>query len=78
MEAYKKPFVKAGKSAQIELLEKFAKGEERSHRPAAKSFSPLLKKVTVFGYYTSEIGIHKEMDYKGNVIQEQFSGYEAV
>jgi hypothetical protein len=26
----------------------------------------LLKQMTVNGYYTSEIGIHKDMEYVGN------------
>jgi hypothetical protein len=45
------------------------------HRAAAHEEDPttdlerffvLLKQMTVNGYYTSEIGIHKEMEYVGN------------
>jgi hypothetical protein len=35
-----------------------------------------LKRATVHAYYTSNIGIHQEMEYKGNVMLEQFVGYE--
>jgi hypothetical protein len=33
-----------------------------------------LKHLTVRGYYTSKIGIHDELEYKGNRIQQEFSG----
>jgi hypothetical protein len=33
-----------------------------------------LKHLTVLGYYTSKIGIHDELEYKGNRIQQEFSG----
>ena len=36
-----------------------------------------LKKRTVRAYYTSDIGIHKEMEYKGNTYLDAFVGYEA-
>jgi hypothetical protein len=45
------------------------------HRAAANEENPttdlerffvLLKQMTVNGYYTSEIGIHKDMEYIGN------------
>jgi len=33
-----------------------------------------LKGWTTFGYYTSRIGIHDEMEYKGNTLLAEFSG----
>jgi hypothetical protein len=33
-----------------------------------------LKQWTTFGYYTSRIGIHDEMEYKGNTLLREFSG----
>jgi hypothetical protein len=35
-----------------------------------------LKQGTLHGYYTSSIGIHQEMDYKGNTLLQEFVGYE--
>jgi hypothetical protein len=34
----------------------------------------LAKRATIHGYYTSEIGIHKELHYKGNQILAEFVG----
>ena len=39
-------------------------------------FFALLKQSTAFAYYTSKIGIHQEMEYKGNVMLNEFVGYE--
>jgi hypothetical protein len=29
----------------------------------------------VFAYYTTSIGIHQEINYKGNVLLDKFVGY---
>jgi Gluconate 2-dehydrogenase subunit 3 len=34
-----------------------------------------LKQTTAFVYYSSSIGIHEDMEYKGNVILQEFAGY---
>ena len=34
-----------------------------------------LKTRTVQAYYTSNIGIHQEMEYKGNTYQDEFAGF---
>jgi hypothetical protein len=34
-----------------------------------------LKQMTVNGYYTSEIGIHKDLEYIGNTYVAEFPGY---
>ena len=41
-----------------------------------EKFFAELKRRTVTAYYTSEIGIHKEMEYKGNTLLKEFAGYE--
>ena len=33
-----------------------------------------LKSWTVRGYYTSKVGIHDEMEYKGNTMLAEFAG----
>jgi hypothetical protein len=33
-----------------------------------------LKELTVLGYYTSSVGIHDEMEYKGNRYNQEFIG----
>jgi hypothetical protein len=77
MESYNRPFLKAGKTEQVDLLEKLAKAESHPKTDGERFFDQ-LKGATIFGYYTTDIGIHKDIEYKGNVIQEQFSGYDAV
>lgn len=43
---------------------------------ADEKFYHLLKEHTITGYYTSSIGIHQDMEYKGNVLQTgDYSGY---
>jgi hypothetical protein len=34
----------------------------------------MAKQATVNGYYTSKIGIHDELKYKGNVFLREFVG----
>ena len=58
---------------RIELLEEISKDEEHPKRPEEKFFNA-LKAATAFAYYSSSIGIHKEMDYKGNVYLQEFVG----
>jgi hypothetical protein len=77
MESNDRPFVKAHKDAQIALLTKLAHAEDAPKTDGEKFFH-LLKESTVFAYYTSDTGIHKDLEYKGNVILEQFVGYDAV
>lgn len=72
-----KPFLKITKRQQIALLTKLAAKEENPQTAAEKFFTQ-LKETTAFAYYTSKIGIHDDMGYLGNTIQEHFSGYDAT
>ena len=50
-------------------------GEGPQPTPEEK-FYGLLKEHTIRGYYTSSIGIHQDMDYKGNVLQTgEYAGH---
>jgi hypothetical protein len=73
---HKQPFLKATHDQQIALLKKICPNEEHPQTDAEKFFSQ-LKQTTAAAYYTSSIGIHQEMNYKGNVLLEQFVGYDA-
>ena len=42
--------------------------------PPLEAFFADTKRATIHGYYTSEIGIHKELHYKGNQILAEFVG----
>jgi hypothetical protein len=74
VEGADRPFLKTSKDVQLALLTKLAQGEN-SPKSDGEKFFRLLKESAVFAYYTSDIGIHKDIEYKGNTIQEQFSGY---
>jgi len=72
-----KPFVNTTEKQQIVLLKALAEKEKDPQTEAEKFFTQ-LKQTTAFAYYSSKIGIHSDMDYKGNVILEQFVGYDAT
>jgi hypothetical protein len=78
-----KPFVKLD-AAQVEaVLMDASKNEkapalQKNERNALEAFFVTAKQATVHGYYTSEIGIHQELRYKGNKVLLQFVGCETV
>ena len=45
-------------------------------RKSLETFFANTKQATIHGYYTSEIGIHKDLRYKGNQILAEFVGCE--
>jgi hypothetical protein len=48
--------------------------DRRGPRPPLEAFFAVTKRATIHGYYTSEIGIHKELRYKGNQVLAEFVG----
>lgn len=79
------PFMKASKEQRAAMLTGIAnesnKGgpdeEPKDVSPAAQFFRQ-VKQTTAFLYYSSSVGIHNEMEYKGNVLLNQFVGYDAT
>jgi hypothetical protein len=71
------PFMKATPQQRMTVVGQMAKGESNPQQPEERFFVE-LKHWTATGYYTSKIGIHKEMEYKGNTYQNEFSGYDAT
>jgi hypothetical protein len=47
-------------------------------RSPLEAFFAITKDATLHGYYTSEIGLQKELRYKGNSILPEFVGCETV
>ena len=76
-----KTFLNSTKQQQAAALRKMAGSgyEGKTHGEAQKSesekFYGQLKNTTIFAYYTSSIGIHKETRYKGNCILQEYVGY---
>ena len=68
-----KLFADSTADQQIELLKEISKNE-KSPQTVAEQFFRTIKYATVDGYYTSEIGIHKELHYKGNTYLKEFTG----
>lgn len=71
---FQKRFTETSKDQQVELMKTVASNEKHPATDAEKFFTQ-LKQTTAFAYYTTSIGIHQEMNYKGNVILEEFVGY---
>ena len=71
------PFVEAPKEQQIAILTELSKANREAPSTTAKFFGQ-LKQTTAFLYYSSSIGIHKEMEYKGNVLLNEFVGYDVA
>jgi hypothetical protein len=63
----------ASAEQQVELLKEISRNE-RSPRTVEERFFRLIKNATIDGYYTSEIGIHQELRYKGNSYLKEFVG----
>jgi Gluconate 2-dehydrogenase subunit 3 len=68
-----KPFASASADQQVQLLTEISKNE-RSPQTLEERFFRTIKFATVDGYYTSEIGIHQELKYKGNSYLKEFTG----
>jgi hypothetical protein len=68
-----KPFADATVDQQVQLLTEISKNEKA---PSAleERFFRTIKNGTIDGYYTSKIGIHQELKYKGNSYLKDFPG----
>ena len=70
-----KGFLEAGGEARTAVLKKASAGETSPQSPEEKAFK-WVKVQAVEAYYSSKIGIHQEMEYKGNVAILEFVGEE--
>jgi hypothetical protein len=68
-----KSFVAATPEQRIAVLTVLSDHENMSDLPEVR-FWIELKRTVVRGYYTSKIGIHDELEYKGNRILPEFVG----
>lgn len=70
-----RPYVNATNAERLALLTKAAQGEAKP-TTADQKFFRMIKEYTIRGYYTSKIGIHQDLDYKGNTYQTgEYAGY---
>jgi len=70
---FTKPFVKASADQQTVLLTEVSKNEMKP-QSLDERFFRAIKGMTIDGYYTSKIGIHQELQYKGNTYLKEFKG----
>ena len=68
-----KNFVEASEDQQINLLEAMSQNEKNPQNLRERFFGQ-IKRRTIEGYYTSEIGIHQDLEYKGNAVMLEFEG----
>lgn len=70
---FKLAFEKSSPAQQTEILTEISKNE-RSPKTIEERFFRAIKNMTIDGYYTSKVGIHQELKYKGNTYLKEFKG----
>jgi hypothetical protein len=68
-----KSFVESSSDERIEVLKVLSDNYNMRELPEVRFFQA-LKHMTTQGYYTSKIGIHDELEYKGNRILQEYVG----
>ena len=76
-EMHGKSFLDSSQEQRIALLTRISQNEEKPVKPEEQFFKE-LKSNTADVYYSSKIGIHTEMEYKGNTYLKEFVGYDAT
>ena len=71
------PFLKSSAEQRLAVLTRMAQNESKPQTPEEQFFNELKARV-VYAYYTSEIGIKQDMEYKGNTYQTEFAGYDVT
>ena len=74
-EMFARPFLQASKAERISLLTRISRNEA-DPKKSEEIFFKAIKARTAHAYYTSKIGIHTEMEYKGNRYLKEFVGHD--
>jgi hypothetical protein len=72
---FRAPFTKLT-AAQVDTILQTISRNEKSPQTPLEAFFVMAKQATIRGYYTSKIGIHDELHYKGNQFLKEFVGCE--
>ncbi len=67
------PFARLDPASTDTLMAAISRNEQAPETPL-EAFFTMTKQATIHGYYTSEIGIHRELQYKGNRMLPEFVG----
>ena len=70
---FKAPFARLD-AAQADAILATISANELTPQTPLEMFFEMTKDATVRGYYTSEIGIHRELRYRGNKFLSEFVG----
>ena len=70
---FQKPFLECDAAQQDRIMQTMS-GNENHPTTELEKFFAILKSRTIDGYYTSAIGIHQELQYKGHRPQAEFVG----
>jgi hypothetical protein len=70
-----RPFMQASQDQRVAVLTRIARNESNPEKPEEKFFVELKSRVAR-AYYTSKIGIHDELEYKGNTYLREFAGID--
>jgi hypothetical protein len=73
MARFRSPFSKL-REAQVDAILQTISRNEKSPQTPLETFFVMAKEATIRGYYTSQIGIHQELRYKGNQFLREFVG----
>jgi len=68
-----RPFAKLDAGQLDTILAAISKNELKPATPL-EEFFVMTKQATIRGYYSSEIGIHRELRYQGNQFLQNFVG----
>jgi len=72
-EMHGKTFLEASPDQRVAVVTRLAGNEMKPQTPEEKFFIE-LKHHTARAYYSSKIGIHQEMEYKGNRVLTEYVG----
>jgi hypothetical protein len=73
MSRFRAPFSRLS-AQQVDTILQHISRNERTPRTPLETFFVMAKQATVRGYYTSKIGIHEDLRYKGNQFLKEFVG----
>jgi hypothetical protein len=68
-----RPFLRSSPGERVAVVARMAANEKNPQKPEEKFFAE-LKGRTAHAYYTSQIGLRQELEYKGNSYQREYAG----
>jgi hypothetical protein len=72
-EMHGKAFMQSSPDERVAVVARMAANEQNPQKAEEKFFAE-LKARTAHAYYTSQIGLRQELEYKGNSYQRQYAG----